>query len=671
MLSSFQRRSRFRKLGYSVGILLLLTGTLGWRLAVVDAYAERLRLREADIGQVELTGKTVQLLSTGVRGLVVCGLWYATGIEYARKDWPELERITDTLTVLQPHMIIAWLYQSWNVTYNVSVISDQATDQYYHIARGILLLADGERKNQNHPDIRFYMGYYYQDKFGMADKRREYRALYEMSCIDPRYRSAAWLRPEGKVDLERFEQFCKDHPMAVRRIRQIPGHQTPDEVIDFLEANFKARIPSRYEDQSDSPLTTPSKLKEPEKRFPILPPGVYDAEEPSPDNGLFDNFAAAREWFRYAQDPLPPPVPRPVPGIFDYDRTKYRLPRYMATILFRGYPAHAQTYLAKRLEEEGWFDQDGWVLTDRDGFPELGVGKDGETRTVRVGGPRPWAELAWQRAFTLRRDYGLNNGLLIEDVPLANLRARARPYQDYFQLDPNRDFPVEPPAELRNRFQDGFEAFSDLYWYGRNRSLANFDHFYFEAMVEAEPLTVAARKAFFEAERLGSMASNLKALEMYTNPPYKELARYKEPKALEAWKDLLLRHREFRRDNWVQQDTYKIHRNYLKRALEEVGDPLLYLAHYEAEVGAGYPGLLVRPPVKLQGGLRRLGRLQVKGPLDVNDLDGRPLIGEAAIQGVRVMEEMMSPQPQAPPPEAAVDEMRRRMQQMGGGPPPP
>jgi hypothetical protein len=624
MASNFQQRSRMRKMLYAGAILLLFTGTLFWRLAVVETFAQNLHLREQDLGHVELTGKTVQLLSTGVRGAVVCGLWWAATEEQRRKDWPELENLTDSLAVLQPHFLSVWLFQSWNLTYNVSVISDQATDQYYYIARGIELLSRGERQNQDQPDLRFTMGYYYQDKFGQADKRREYRALFCLSCIDPRERSAAWLKPGDKLDPERFEAFAKKHPQLVRRIRRIRGHQSAEDVVDFLEANVK--IPTRYETVNGPLDTMPPQLKPYEKRFPILPPRFEVEGDPRPENGLFDSFSAGREWFIVAQEPLPPPVSeRPLPQQPPFDRSKYRLPRYMAVVIFRSYPAHAETYLAGQLEKEGWFDPDGWTMTNDDGFPELAKGKDGTERTIRVGDTNSWAADAWNRAYEKWRVYGVTNALYIEDIPLANLRSRARPYAERFQLSPERDPIIEPPASMRGTpIWDGYEAYKDLYWYRSNRQLTNFAHFYFQSQTEADELTIAARKNVFLADQLQELGSYQPALRMYRNPPRAPILKdFDEPRTLEAWRTILLKHPDFRDDHWVQEETYKTQRNYLRLAFGEFGEGSLTLQHYLGQATAVPAPLIALAPVKLLG-MRRVGTPPVKGPLELTNARGDP-----------------------------------------------
>src|SRR5438477_6298176 len=199
MASPFQQQSLQRKIIYLAIILVLSFGTYLLRQSEVygiDAQARDLELREQDRGEVGLTGSALRLTLLGSRGLVVCYLWMAATNKQMKHEWNELELIVDSLTKLQPHFITPWLFQSWNLAYNVSVESDRIRDKYFYITRGIQLLAEGERQNKNHPDLRFSMGLYNQHKIGLPDESNTLRCLYNMSCIDPIERDAARMRTE-------------------------------------------------------------------------------------------------------------------------------------------------------------------------------------------------------------------------------------------------------------------------------------------------------------------------------------------------------------------------------------------------------------------------------------------------------------------------------------------
>ena len=106
-----------------------------------------------DVDVTECRGPLAQSL-TGSRGLATCVLWNNAIEKQKKNQWNELEVLVRSLTRLQPHFITPWLFQSWNLAYNVSVESDRVSDKYFYITRGIELLAEGERQNRDNPDLR-------------------------------------------------------------------------------------------------------------------------------------------------------------------------------------------------------------------------------------------------------------------------------------------------------------------------------------------------------------------------------------------------------------------------------------------------------------------------------------------------------------------------------------
>ena len=308
---SFQQQSLRRKLIYFGLIAGLFTVsyavrhadfTLGrTRVSGIVAQARTLDLREQDQGQADLTGSTLNLIFTGSRGLVVCALWWGTDELKARHEWNELEQSIKVITKLQPHFITPWLFQSWNLAYNVSWESDRLRDKYFYIARGLDLLADGERRNRDNPDLRYHMGWFYLNKIGFSDQSKTLRSLFQMSCIDPIELDRARFFPDPRdsytVDVKVFEKFCQAHPILVRRLREGLHLETPKEVVDFLLDNRK--IPNRFQERADTSGDTGTPLKAPAERFPILPPkSQFDPDDFTQDTSDlpddFDNFAAAR-----------------------------------------------------------------------------------------------------------------------------------------------------------------------------------------------------------------------------------------------------------------------------------------------------------------------------------------------------------------------------------------
>src|SRR5207244_193706 len=187
MAASFQQQARYRKLTYTVLILALFVGGLVWRKLVVESKAEQLQLREVDRGEVELTGSALRLVLTGSRGLAVTFLWADVLEKQKRHRWNEVELLVNSITELQPHFITPWLFQSWNLAFNVAVENDRPRDKYYYVSRGLERLAAGERRNAmpGNPDLRYHMGMYLQIKIGSSDEKMTMRSLLDLSSIDP------------------------------------------------------------------------------------------------------------------------------------------------------------------------------------------------------------------------------------------------------------------------------------------------------------------------------------------------------------------------------------------------------------------------------------------------------------------------------------------------------
>ena len=231
--------------------------------------------------------------------------WSATEIQ-KKHEWNELELLVRSVTKLQPHFITPWLFQSWNLAYNVAVESDRVKDKYFYITRGIELLAEGERQNRNNPDMRFTMGFYNQHKIGLADKANTLRSLFQMSCIPPVERDPNALRMRNAsgqivVDIPKFEEFCAKHPFFVRRLRDYLKCEYPEDVVEFLAANQK--LPGWYEEEPIALGGLSKVVNRPKQdetqRFPVLPP----SSERDPNDPLreeqelgddVDNFGVAR-----------------------------------------------------------------------------------------------------------------------------------------------------------------------------------------------------------------------------------------------------------------------------------------------------------------------------------------------------------------------------------------
>ncbi len=512
--------ARQRKIIYFGAIVVLFTASLVHREWVVKPQAFALQLREVARGEVELTSSTVRLMLTGSRGLATTFLWYQAMDKQKRNEWHELELLVKSITKLQPYFITPWLYQSWNISFNVAVECDRPRDKYYYISRGLELLSEGERRNRGvgdegavadsktivfpgHPEMRHYMGFTYQLKLGTSDERLTMRSLLELSCIDPLERSPSRFlgvdqRGREIVKLEEFAKFCQSHPRLVRRLSEQLSYAEPIDIVRFLKDHEK--IPNRFKVASAN--MKESELKDPLDQFPILPPPEENWPNPltrdlTPES--VDVFLVCRTWYSFAQKPLPPPDPTPMDYTPDYDKLRYRVPRQMVTQIFRQYPARGQVYIAETLAEEGFFDSDGWDipnwfddLANRGGGDDTVVGKDEKYHS----------RLAWHRSYTAYRDYGIKNGVYLTALQIQDLNKKAELFRKVSQTPAGTN-----PQQLRPEWRVGeigksYEAHTRLRMYDYYRNLTNFNTFFYQSEGERDPITVSARKLLFHAERM-------------------------------------------------------------------------------------------------------------------------------------------------------------------------
>src|SRR5580765_3141193 len=157
MANPLQQAAITRKITYLVVIAGLFTVSLFVRgkfslpgaveRKTIARQAENLDLRELDLGDAELAGSAIRLSLTGMRGVVTTAMWRTAIEKQKRHEFQEMEDVVRIVSRLQPHFITPWIFQGWNMSYNVSVENERLNDMYFYIARGLEFMAEGERLN--------------------------------------------------------------------------------------------------------------------------------------------------------------------------------------------------------------------------------------------------------------------------------------------------------------------------------------------------------------------------------------------------------------------------------------------------------------------------------------------------------------------------------------------
>ena len=631
MANSLQRAAFNRKILYFGTIIGLFTISLYWRgkLEVgkpqrpvdqaptkfnrfadtlgrdsIGAQATRLELRELDLGDPEIATTAAQLSLVGFRGMVVTGLWRAAIEKQKRHEYHEFELLARMVSRLQPHFVDPWIYQAWNIAYNVSVENDKLGDMYFYIARGIELLAQGDRLNTKmytapdgdtrrigSPDMRYQIGFYYQNKFGVSDKVNTLRSLMQLSITPPDQRDPKRLRKGTEIDPVEFRKFCERNPQLVRRLRVSLGLNRPEDIVQFLDDNYQ--VPTRW--------TTGGDLAKDEEQFPILPPSYSDDELTPKWKGeertwdTIDAYHVARAWFGYGISTIPPPKHdkdgRPIPwtspkfeDMAPADRFKYRLPRQPAYILYRQMYPRAQTYLAERLSKEGWFDeQSGWNPDERASGGNLWFKQSEADPDVILRTPATARE-EWRHAYRMWTKHGAENALVIDRATRANFQTLATRVPGEANSLSGTDF---TPDQMRayGITQENIDAKKALIYYDQNRMMSNFPYFLASSEAEQDALTVAAHRVLFQAEDEKKNAENSAAIRHYVE-------------GLALWREVLVKFPQFHRperSTQTEEDTYENELD-LSNLLREDGDVRKRALQASASIASAVIGFASQAP---------------------------------------------------------------------------
>ena len=186
-----KQASFYRKVVYGVLIAVLLfpLAYLSKPRTVADqkggllsSKKEQFGLSQASLGEIDPASETMKLATLGLRGLAVNQLWRKAEEYKKKEDWTNLTATLEQLARLQPNIITFWKFQSWNVSYNVSVQFDDYRDRYYYVREGIEFLHQGvdkNRENRQVPQLLWDLGWFVGHKIGRADESVQYRQLFK------------------------------------------------------------------------------------------------------------------------------------------------------------------------------------------------------------------------------------------------------------------------------------------------------------------------------------------------------------------------------------------------------------------------------------------------------------------------------------------------------------
>ncbi len=102
----------------------------------------------------------------GCRGMISEVLWWRIADLQRQNRYAELVPLTDLLVTLEPASADAWVYNAWNLSYNISAAHQDAEEKWYWVKEGIHLLERGLRVAPHSVAILRQLGWIFEDKIG-------------------------------------------------------------------------------------------------------------------------------------------------------------------------------------------------------------------------------------------------------------------------------------------------------------------------------------------------------------------------------------------------------------------------------------------------------------------------------------------------------------------------
>ncbi|WP_153557803.1 IRE (iron responsive element) [Roseimaritima sediminicola] len=132
----------------------------------------------ADLGEINPASETMKLSTLGLRGPAVTLLWNKAHDQQVAHQWDRYRATLNNISLLQPHFEKVWEFQAHNLSYNISAQFDDYRQRYAWVTGGTEYLSKGVRQNRKAPALVWHTGWYYGQKLGMSDEKKEFRELF-------------------------------------------------------------------------------------------------------------------------------------------------------------------------------------------------------------------------------------------------------------------------------------------------------------------------------------------------------------------------------------------------------------------------------------------------------------------------------------------------------------
>jgi len=265
---------------------LLIVG--GARLDYINSQRQKMELisnKPLENAPPSLAFATVAM--GAFRGLVVDILWMRAERLKNEGQFFDAKQLADWITTLQPRFGSVWVFQAWNMAYNISVAipATQPDQRWRWVKNGYELLRDkGIELNPRNIKIYQELAFIFQHKIGsVSDDAHKY---YKIQLAE------AMQALLGTADNEFFQELA-DAPETWEKIIEVPGVKNFVQQLRKADESFRGVGPDEFVSKYLS-------LRQNPKRFKPRAFDVIDAYRGRSALQKFDIFAKAyqlrHEW---------------------------------------------------------------------------------------------------------------------------------------------------------------------------------------------------------------------------------------------------------------------------------------------------------------------------------------------------------------------------------------
>ncbi len=200
---------------------------------------ERLQLRAGVEGLAPDEVFTTMCLA-GFRGVAVDYLWVKVLNLQLEQQWHEVRALTELIAKLQPHFPTVWVFNTWNLAYNISVEWVDPQDQWKWVKDGLTYLDEGLERNPESIQLFFEKGWIFWHKINMGPSGGPEDYFRNRLMEDTE------LNPEGKTPYDLAADWFRLAQLMARR--EDPENQHPFLAKGQVESMYYKALQKRAEE---------------------------------------------------------------------------------------------------------------------------------------------------------------------------------------------------------------------------------------------------------------------------------------------------------------------------------------------------------------------------------------------------------------------------------------